>query len=111
MLEQTDEGITVRIYGNSFTFKNVENPAQLHSAATQVESRMKDLAEKWRIVSPVKLAIMVALEMSIELVAFSKEQERGKRVARSILDSLDRSLPFPDEDVETPRDSDPFLLT
>ncbi len=111
MLEQRDEGIMVEVYGNSFTFKNVEDPAQLNSAAAQVESRMKKLAEKWQIVNPVKLAILAALEMSIELVTFSENQERGKRVARSILESLDRSLPEPTEDDETSRDSEPFFLT
>ncbi|MCK4593059.1 cell division protein ZapA [bacterium] len=110
-MEQTNDGITVGVYGNSFTFTNVENPAQLHRAAIRLESRMKELAEKWRIVSPVKLAIMAALEMSIELEAISYEQERGKRVTRSILASLDRSLTQPTQDDAQPTDSDPFLLT
>jgi len=93
VLEQNDSGVTVEVYGSSFTFKNVEDTALLESAAKRLENRMRELAEMWRIVDKAKLAIMAALEMGIELEELSENAERGKRVARSILESLDRSLP------------------
>lgn len=110
VLEQNDSGVTVEVYGSSFTFKNVEDAALLEGAAGRLESRMKELSEKWRIVDKAKLAIMAALEMGIELAELSDNAERGKRVARSILESLDRSLPErTDEEKPTP-DGEPFFL-
>jgi cell division protein ZapA (FtsZ GTPase activity inhibitor) len=79
--EQNDSGVTVQVYGSSFTFKNVENAALLEGAATRLESRMKELAEMWRIVDKAKLAIMAALEMGMELAELSENAERGRRLA------------------------------
>jgi len=93
VLEQNDSGVTVEVYGSSFTFKNVEDAALLESAAKRLEGRMRELSEMWRIVDKAKLAIMAALEMGIELEELSENAERGRRVAKSILESLDRSLP------------------
>jgi len=113
--EENDSGVTVEVYGSSFTFKNVENSALLESAATRLEGRMRELAEMWRIVDKAKLAIMAALEMGIELAELSENAERGKRVAKSILESLDRSLPEPAaKDGRAPDDGPrgtPFLLS
>jgi cell division protein ZapA (FtsZ GTPase activity inhibitor) len=106
--EERDSGITVEVYGNSFTFKKILNPAQLHAAAAHVESRMKELSEKCRVVGTLQLAIMAALEMSIELAELSENAERGRRVAKSILESLDRNLPHQAEDAR--EDSEPFFL-
>jgi cell division protein ZapA (FtsZ GTPase activity inhibitor) len=111
LLEQNDSGVTVEVYGSSFTFKNMENTALLESAAARLESRMKELATIWRIVDKAKLAIMAALEMGIELAELSENAERGKRVASSILESLDRSLPEPAEDPGPAPDDEPFLLS
>ncbi|MCX7022669.1 MAG: cell division protein ZapA [bacterium] len=115
MLEQNDSGVTLEVYGSSFTFKNVENAALLESAAARLESRMKELSTKWRIVDKARLAIMAALEMGITLAELSENAERGRRVAKSILDSLDRSLPEPaEDDGRSPDDGPrgaPFLLS
>ena len=115
MLEQNDvgrtSGVTVLVYGSSFTFKNVENAVLLENAAARLESRMKELAEMWRIVDKAKLAIMAALEMGLELAELSENAERGKRVASSILESLDRGLPEPTKNDGRTPDDEPFLLS
>ncbi|OGD74467.1 MAG: hypothetical protein A2Y64_01765 [Candidatus Coatesbacteria bacterium RBG_13_66_14] len=110
MPEPNDSGITVEVYGSSFTFKNVESRGLLESAATRLENRMRELAGMWRIVDKARLAIMAALEMGIELAELSENAERGKRVAKSILESLDRSLPEPAGDEGQTPDDEPFLL-
>jgi cell division protein ZapA (FtsZ GTPase activity inhibitor) len=111
VLEQNGSGVTVEVYGSSFTFKNVDDTALLQSAAGRLEARMKELSEKWRIVDKARLAIMAALEMGIELAELSENAERGRRVARSILESLDRSLPETVEGDSRASDDEPFLLS
>ncbi len=74
---------TVTIFGSEYRIKSPDDLEYARRVAAEVDRRMRDVAEKHRITSPLRVAILALLNMADEL---EHEQLRSGEIAAMVAD-------------------------
>ena len=98
MNEQPEaSSVRVKIYDREYAFRTTGDPERLRALCAALDKRMRELAASTGAVDTLKLAILVALSLSDDLL---KAQEELKRLDDSVsrrslacVSLLDRILP------------------
>lgn len=83
------ENISVRIFGSTYTLQTNGNEVQTQAVATRVDEQMQTLARDSGITSPLKLAILTALNFAYELETRSSTPSSD---VETVLSSIERRL-------------------
>ncbi len=67
-------GTSVEVYGYTFNVKSDLNRKQVQEIAEYVDAKMKDLAEKLKVSSTSRLAVMAAINIAEEFYRIKSEQ-------------------------------------
>lgn len=76
------KGITVEIYGSEYTIKGKESPEYIREIADYVNKKMEDLSKKSALVSPQKMAILSAVNITDEYFKLKSEKHGNKSLIR-----------------------------
>lgn len=97
-MDGAKRGITVDIFGSEYTIKGKESPDYIKEIAGYVNMKMEDLSKKSALVSPQKIAILSAVNITDEYFKLKAEKrgnknlimEKSKLVYRLVCDELER---------------------
>jgi cell division protein ZapA len=90
-----DSTVTVKIFGNDFRISADEEPSYIQEVARYVDQRMREVSESMVTQSPMKIAILTALNLADELNKLKNRDSFKTDVEEKIdwmLSSLDRVL-------------------
>ena len=85
----TNDSITVEIFGQTYNVRGEGDPNYLAELARFVDSRMREVAAEVATVDPVKIAILAALNIADEFSRYRKQrdektEELSQRLSRAI---------------------------
>ncbi len=75
----TEEGrtaTTVTIFGGEYRLKGGDDPEHVHTVARLVDDRMREVADRQRITSPSRAAILASLNIADELLRERQHHEQ-----------------------------------
>ena len=78
-----DSTLTVTIFGSEYRIKGPDDPAYARRMASEVDRRMREIADRQRINSPLRVAVLALLNMADEL---ETERGRGDETTAMIVD-------------------------
>ncbi len=76
---------TVIIFGSEYRIKSPENLDYARRVATDVDRRMREVAERHRMTSPLRVAVLALLNMADEL---HRELERTDNASSVVADRV-----------------------
>ena len=88
IMEETKKGITVDIYGSEYTIKGKESPEYIREIAGYVNKKMDDLSKKSALISPQKVAILSAVNITDEYFKLKSEKQGNKSQIREKTKSI-----------------------
>jgi cell division protein ZapA len=78
-LNKEQEGIPVEILGVQYRIKGDADPEYVKEVAYYVDSKMREISQRFSVGSPTKAAVLAALNIADEL--FSERSDRSKLLA------------------------------
>lgn len=78
-----DSTLTVTIFGSEYRIKGPDDPAYAHRISSEIDQRMREIAERQRINSPLRVAVLALLNMADEL---DRERHRVDDATSTIVD-------------------------
>ncbi|MDD5774117.1 MAG: cell division protein ZapA [bacterium] len=81
-MEEIKKGTTVDIYGSEYTIKGKESPEYIREIAGYVNKKMEDLSKKSALISPQKIAILSAVNITDEYFKLKSEKQGNKSLIR-----------------------------
>ena len=91
-----NDPVSVEIYGQIYNVRGEGDPAYLTELARLVDTRMREVADQFSTIDPMKIAILAALNIADEYSRYRKRQESTAGVwmekAEEITEKLSRSL-------------------
>ena len=95
-MEDKKQTVRVNIMGEEYPIKADADRSYILQVASYVDSKMQDVTNKISVHSPVKVAVLTAMNIADEL--FRERQDKDKKLsdieerAQSLLHWLDRKL-------------------
>jgi len=87
----TDNGVEIRIMGVPYVLKGRQDEKHLRAVAAFVDEQMSALAQKSRITSTPKLAVLTALNLAEEVLRL-RQQEKRTAAAKVQLKKLEKKV-------------------
>lgn len=88
--------IEVEVYGQRFSLQGEADEKYFHELAQYVDGQMRLLSEKTTTATPMKLAILAAINIADQLFQQERRRRAGEeeieRRAQGMLDSIERQL-------------------
>ena len=78
-MSKTTTSTDVEIFGSTYHVRGDKDPELLQELASQVDGKMREIAQQVSTVDTAKIAILAALNIADELLQCRKQQE-GERV-------------------------------
>ncbi len=78
-----DSTLTVTIFGSEYRIKGPDDPAYARRMASEVDRRMREIADRQRINSPLRVAVLALLNMADEL---ERERREVDAATASVVD-------------------------
>ncbi len=97
-MDGTKKGIAVDIFGSKYTIKGKESSDYIKEIAGYVDMKMEDLSKKSQLVSPQKIAILSAVNITDEYFKLKAEKhgnknqimEKSKSIYKLVCDELEK---------------------
>jgi len=97
-MDESKNGVTVGIYGSEYTIKGKESPEYIKEIAGYVNGKMEDMSKKSTLVSPLKIAILSAVNITDEYYKLKTEKcgnkglirEKSKSIYKLVCGELDK---------------------
>ncbi|MEW6086729.1 MAG: cell division protein ZapA [bacterium] len=97
-MDETKKGITVDIFGSEYTIRGKESPEYIREIAGYVNKKMEDLSRKSTLISPQKIAILSAVNITDEYFKLKAEKqgvknlvkEKSKSIYKLVCDEIEK---------------------
>ncbi len=97
-MNETKKGTTVDIFGSEYTIKGKEFPEYIREIAGYVNKKMEDLSKKSALISPQKVAILSAVNITDEYFKLKAEKhgnrsqirEKSKSIYKLVCDEIEK---------------------
>lgn len=103
-MESKKTTITVNIFGGEYNLKADTDSDYMKNVAKYVDERMKEVAEKFSLGSPIKVAILAAVNIADELFQERKARQDLlsyiENKSATIIEKIENELIEKDKDTE-----------
>ena len=97
-MNETKKGTRVDIFGSEYTVKGKESPEYIKEIADYVNKKMENLSKKSALISPQKIAILSAVNITEEYFKLKSEKhvskglvrEKSRSIYKQVCDEIDK---------------------